>query len=68
MAGADVRLSVDNDNWSCKTPANNESIIGGEVLRADVADLSGEQLRDAAGPPHLTVAEAVVSYQRATGA
>lgn len=49
-AGGDVRLSVDNDRVSCDTmEANPETLGGGTVLCADVADLSGKALRDMAG-------------------
>jgi DNA (cytosine-5)-methyltransferase 1 len=48
-AGCELRLSVDNDDWSCETLEANAGITGGEVLRADVTDMTGEQLRQAAG-------------------
>jgi DNA (cytosine-5)-methyltransferase 1 len=48
-AGCDVRLSVDNDKWSCSTLEANPDLIDGEVLPADVTTLSGLGLREAAG-------------------
>jgi DNA (cytosine-5)-methyltransferase 1 len=48
-AGADVRLSVDNDPWSCRTLRQNSDVQGGSVLDADVRDLEGGFLRDCAG-------------------
>ncbi|HEX5608862.1 MAG TPA: DNA cytosine methyltransferase [Solirubrobacterales bacterium] len=49
-AGADVRLSVDNDADSCKTlEANPEALGGGAVMCADVAGLSGQDLLSSAG-------------------
>ena len=47
--GADVRLSVDNDPISCETLRLNQRIHRGSVLEADVAELTGEGLREAAG-------------------
>ena len=46
---ADVRLSVDNDPMSCETLRLNQRIHRGSVLEADVAELTGEGLREAAG-------------------
>lgn len=48
-AGCDVRLSVDNDKWSCRTLKANPDFIDGGVLHADVTTLSGADLREAAG-------------------
>lgn len=48
-AGCDVRLSIDNDEWSCKTLESNSDLIGGRVECADVTELSGDDLRQAAG-------------------
>lgn len=46
-AGAELRLSVDNDSFSCETLRLNA--VGSErVLQADVTTLTGEQLRDRA--------------------
>lgn len=47
-AGADVRLLVDFDADSCETARLNHS-SGSEVLHADVANLSGKELRARAG-------------------
>lgn len=49
MAGADVRLSVDNDRPSCRTLRANARRYPGELLEADVLELSGDDLRQAAG-------------------
>src|SRR4051794_19211105 len=48
MAGCDVRLSVDNDRWSCRTLRAN-SQFHGEVWEGDIRGLTGKQLREAAG-------------------
>lgn len=48
QAGMDLRLSVDNDAWSCRTLEANRAVSGGEVLQASVCDLSGDALREAA--------------------
>lgn len=48
-AGCDVRLSVDNDKWSCTTLKANPGFVDGDVLLADVTTLSGADLREAAG-------------------
>jgi len=49
QAGFAVRLSVDNDDWSCRTLEANHARAGGAVLRASVCDLTGDELREAAG-------------------
>jgi DNA (cytosine-5)-methyltransferase 1 len=46
MAGCDVRLSVDFDDWSCRTL--EENFDDHVVLNADVSGLTGEELRDLA--------------------
>ncbi len=48
-AGCEVRLSVDNDEMSCRTVEANPEFLGGEVECADVAELSGADLRRLAG-------------------
>jgi DNA (cytosine-5)-methyltransferase 1 len=48
-AGCDLRLSVDSDEVSCRTLDANSEILGGEVMCADVTELSGDELREAAG-------------------
>jgi DNA (cytosine-5)-methyltransferase 1 len=48
-AGCDVRLSVDNDEVSCRTVEANPGFLGGEVECADVTELSGADLRRLAG-------------------
>lgn len=48
-AGADVRLSIDNDEASCETLEANPDLLSGEVMCADVTELSGDELREAAG-------------------
>ena len=48
-AGCDVRLSVDNDQVSCRTVEANSEFLGGEVECADVTELSGADLRRLAG-------------------
>jgi len=48
-AGCDVRLSVDNDEVSCRTVEANPEFLGGEVECADVTELSGADLRRLAG-------------------
>lgn len=48
-AGCDVRLSVDNDEASCRTVEANPGLLGGEVECADVTKLSGKDLRRLAG-------------------
>ena len=49
MAGADVRLLVDNDGPSCGTLRANHKLHPGEVLEEDVVALNGMDLRDRAG-------------------
>ncbi|MCT9001678.1 DNA cytosine methyltransferase [Microbacterium memoriense] len=49
LAGGDLRLSVDNDSYSCETMAANPTFHGGRVLHGDVTELSGVQLRREAG-------------------
>lgn len=56
-AGVEVRLSVDNDHYSCETIRNNPTLHGGRVLEGDVVALDGGALRKAAG---LGAAEDVV--------
>jgi DNA (cytosine-5)-methyltransferase 1 len=48
-AGCDVRLSVDNDEVSCRTVEANPEFLGGEVECADVTELGGADLRRLAG-------------------
>ena len=48
-AGADVRLSVDNDGMSCETLRQNPTYHPGTVLEADVSTLDGKTLRKQAG-------------------
>ncbi len=49
-AGCEVRLAVDNDRVSCDTMEANPAALGnGSVLCADVAELSGQGLREMAG-------------------
>src|SRR5437868_972558 len=48
-AGADVRLSVDNDPVACETLRRNSTSEVRQVLQADVATLSGRDLRRKAG-------------------
>jgi len=48
-AGADVRLSVDNDPTACATLRLNPAFHPGTVLEADVASLDGKTLRKHAG-------------------
>lgn len=48
-AGCEVRLSVDNDEVSCRTVEANPEFLGGEVECADVTELSGADLRRLAG-------------------
>lgn len=48
-AGCEVRLSVDNDEVSCRTVEANPDFLGGEVECADVTELSGADLRRLAG-------------------
>jgi DNA (cytosine-5)-methyltransferase 1 len=48
-AGCDLRLSVDNDPWSCRTLRSNADQYGGRVLEADVVAVTGEVLRHEAG-------------------
>jgi DNA (cytosine-5)-methyltransferase 1 len=48
-AGCDVRLSVDNDEWSCRSLEANPAYHGAPVLHGDVADLDGDQVRGLAG-------------------
>src|SRR5687767_2302550 len=50
LAGADVRLSVDNDKIACETLRLNPSYHpNGSVLEGDVSKLDGKALRKAAG-------------------
>ena len=44
-----MRLSVDNDEVSCRTVEANPEILGGEVECADVTKMSGADLRRLAG-------------------
>lgn len=44
-AGCEVRLSVDNDEVSCRTVEANPELLGGAVECADVTALSGADLR-----------------------
>jgi DNA (cytosine-5)-methyltransferase 1 len=48
-AGADVRLSVDNDKLACETLRLNPHPHQGAVLEADVSKLDGKSLRKLAG-------------------
>src|SRR4051812_45134619 len=48
-AGCDVRLSVDNDEVSCRTVEANSRLLGGKAECADVSELSGADLRRLAG-------------------
>ena len=48
-AGADVRLSVDNDAIACETLRLNPALHPGKVLEADVSKLDGKALRKLAG-------------------
>ncbi|HKA08229.1 MAG TPA: DNA cytosine methyltransferase [Gemmataceae bacterium] len=48
-AGADVRLSVDNDRLTCETLRLNHQHQLGDVLEADVSKLDGRTLRKRAG-------------------
>ncbi len=45
LAGADVRLAVDNDAFACQTLRTNTKYHEGEIVQADVATLCGSQLR-----------------------
>ena len=56
-AGGDVRLLVDNDSASCETLRLNRTFHPGRVEPADVAALTGRQLRRLAG---LSASERVV--------
>lgn len=49
QAGCHLRLSVDNDPWSCRTLKANAGPHAGRVLEADVLDVSGGDLRAEAG-------------------
>jgi DNA (cytosine-5)-methyltransferase 1 len=49
QAGCELRLSVDNDPWSCRTLEANAHTHGGRVLQADVLEVTGAMLRDEAG-------------------
>jgi DNA (cytosine-5)-methyltransferase 1 len=44
-AGCDVRLHVDLDSWSCETLRANAHHHDGVVLQADIAALSGNEVR-----------------------
>ena len=48
-AGAELRLSVDNDSYSCETMAQNPGLHPGRSMLGDVTALTGEQLRVDAG-------------------
>lgn len=48
-AGGDLRLSVDNDFYSCETLRTNSALHPGAVLEGDVTALTGADLRKAAG-------------------
>jgi DNA (cytosine-5)-methyltransferase 1 len=48
-AGAEVRLSVDNDKLACETLRLNAALHPGKVLEADVSKLDGKSLRKQAG-------------------
>src|SRR3954471_18213462 len=52
QAGCELRLSVDNDPWSCRTLEANADTYGGDVLKADITTISGDDLREAAVVPH----------------
>lgn len=56
-AGADLRLSVDNDFYSSETMANNPGLHLGRSMLGDVTVLTGKQLRLDAG---LTAGDDVV--------
>src|SRR4051794_38669447 len=47
-AGCDVRLSVDNDAWSCRTLEANPEFHG-EVFNGDIRELTGRRIREMAG-------------------
>ena len=49
QAGGDLRLSVDNDAYSCETLRFNTSLHHGAVVQADVTALTGVDLRSEAG-------------------
>lgn len=51
-AGADLRLSVDNDAFSCETMRMNPELHSGAVLHADVTQLKGSDLLVKAGLTH----------------
>ncbi|MBH0054882.1 DNA cytosine methyltransferase [Salinibacterium sp. SWN139] len=48
-AGADLRLSVDSDRFSCETVTANPNLHGGAALHADVTALTAADLRKEAG-------------------
>ena len=48
-AGADVRLSVDNDRYSCETVEANPELHGGAALHADITEITATDLRKKAG-------------------
>jgi DNA (cytosine-5)-methyltransferase 1 len=48
-AGADLRLSIDNDLYSVETLAQNPGLHLGRSLQGDVTTLTGSQLRQLAG-------------------
>jgi len=48
-AGADLRLSVDSDSYSCETLRINSVLHDGAVVEADVTGLTGDDLRRKAG-------------------
>lgn len=45
LAGGNLRLSIDNDPYSCETLAANPELHGGVCLKADVTTLTGQDLR-----------------------
>jgi DNA (cytosine-5)-methyltransferase 1 len=49
LAGADVRLSVDNDETACETLRQNPAFHPSLVLEADISKLDGKSLRKRAG-------------------
>lgn len=49
LAGADLRLSVDSDRYSCETLGQNPGFHNGRAMHGDVTALTGAQLRAEAG-------------------
>ncbi len=49
QCGGDLRLSVEIDDKCCETLKANSAFHSGEIVQADVASLTGEQLRNIAG-------------------